>query len=187
MTYGRKILLIVMTVLLVTSCNDATPGHSSLMANRAEKDRGGRDRSGSPFDAFLNGRGGDTRSLGTDDFIQESNGRPLVEPTGKGEFSLNLLNVPIEQAAKAVLGDALQRAYAIQPGVTGNVTIQTTDALSESDLLETFQTILELNALTMQVADNLISIVPLSGAARHVTTLGNAGGVGSRVVAVPLR
>ncbi|MCV6594733.1 MAG: hypothetical protein OIF48_17415 [Silicimonas sp.] len=49
----------------------------------------------------------------------------------RGEITLNLVNVPLEQAAQAVLGDALGRNFAIQPGITGNVTLQTSRPLSD--------------------------------------------------------
>jgi general secretion pathway protein D len=186
MTSGKQFLLFVLISVFVASCGAPTGKRNDLLANREEGERGGRERGASPFEALLMGRGGDTRSLGTDDFI--GNGVPveLVQADGQGDFTLNLLNVPIEQAAKAVLGDALQKNYTVQPGVSGSVTLQTTRPLAAAELLDTFQTILELNGLTMQISDSLISIVPLSGATRRIT-LGNTGGPGSRIVAVPLR
>lgn len=139
----------------------------------------------------LNGRQGDTRRLGTDDFLGEDTAgddvrRNLVDITDDGEITLNLVDVPIEDAARAVLGDTLGRNYTITPGVQGTVTLQTTRPLTKKALLETFETILELNGATLQIGADLITVLPIAGAPRRVSQLGTSGAVGSRVVAVPL-
>ncbi|MEP4627167.1 MAG: type II secretion system secretin GspD [Paracoccaceae bacterium] len=100
---------------------------------------------------------------------------------------LNLVNVPIEQAAKAVLGDTLKRNYTIQPGVDGNVTLQTTRPLSGKALLETFETVLELNGAALDVGNDLIKIVNLGGGAQRIARQNELGGVGARILAVPLQ
>jgi general secretion pathway protein D len=111
----------------------------------------------------------------------------LVEVSSEGAFTLNLVNVPIDQAAKAVLGDSLGRTYTIDPKVTGTVTLQTTRPLSERDLLNAFQTILEFNGATLRTSGATIEIVPLAGAAQRIGGASDIGGFGNRVVAVPLK
>ncbi len=111
---------------------------------------------------------------------------PIVDTSGD-DVSLNLVNVPLEAAANAVLGQALGLNYSVQPGMNGAVTLQTTQPISKQALLETFQTVLEAQGITLEQSGNLISVVPLGQAARRVTTLGDNGGVGPRVVAAPLR
>ncbi|KNG93924.1 hypothetical protein ATO11_11475 [Pseudaestuariivita atlantica] len=103
-----------------------------------------------------------------------------------GAFTLNLVDVPIEAAARAVLGDALGRNYTIKPGVNGTVTLQTTRPLSEKALLETFQTVLEINGAALQPGPDMITIAPARGAAKRITRSNSAAQLGSRVVAVPL-
>ncbi|WP_208353085.1 type II secretion system secretin GspD [Pseudaestuariivita rosea] len=174
---------------LIAACGEGTNGNSGLLANQDGETRGGAQTAIERFRASLNSPSGDQRRLGTDEFIGEGprGNRNLFDVTDEGEITLNLVNVPIEQAAQAVLGQALRKNYTIQPGVTGQVTLQTTRPLTERALLETFQTILELNGATLQTSGDLITIVPVSGAARRVENLGRQSGIGSRVVAVPLR
>jgi len=140
------------------------------------------------FQSILNGPTPERRVLGTDQFLSDERDirAQLIETSTEGEFTLNLVDVPIEQAARAVLGEALGRSYTVQPNVTGTVTLQTTRPLSERALLETFQTILELNGAVMQINENLVSIVPAAGATQRVSQLGDDQVLGARVVAVPL-
>ncbi|WP_166652708.1 type II secretion system secretin GspD [Pelagimonas phthalicica] len=137
----------------------------------------------------MGGPAPERRVLGDDKFLSYPTGKPkdLVEVSEDGAFTLNLIDVPIAQAAKAVLGDALQKNYTIKPNVDGTVTLQTTRPLSEKDLFSTFRTILELNGAALQVSGDLITIVPREGAAKRISRVGDPQGVGSRVVAVPLR
>ncbi|MEE9455323.1 MAG: type II secretion system secretin GspD [Paracoccaceae bacterium] len=126
--------------------------------------------------------------LGTGQFMagMVSRNAPLVDVSG-GDVSLNLVNVPLAAAARAVLGDALGLTFSIQEGVAGNVTLQTTQPISKKALLETFQTILEAQGITLEKTGNLISVVNLSQATRRVAPLGGANGIGPRVVAAPIK
>jgi len=175
----------VLTSLGCTPVPDRDP--TRLLANQ-ENAAGTGGSAIERFQSVLNGPAPERRVLGTDEFL--SNNRDgnagLVESSTDGAFTLNLVNVPIDQAARAVLGEALGRNYTVQPDVTGNVTLQTTRPLSERALLETFQTILELNGAVMQINDNLISIVPSGGATQRIGRAGDAQLLGARVVAVPL-
>ncbi len=159
-----------------------------LLANKESGVSGG----GSAFSRFrdaLSGRSGDRRRIGTDEFMDERSmqQRELVEVSNDGAFTLNLVNVPITQAAKAVLADALGRTYTIDPKVTGSVTLQTTRPLSERELLDTFQTILEFNDASLRVSGTAIEIVPLAGATRRISAATDPVANGNRIVAVPLK
>lgn len=124
---------------------------------------------------------------GTDEFLGSS-GRsiPLVSQNAPGRYSLNLVQVGIPEAAKAVLGDSLGLNYTIDPSVSGDVTLQTTQPMDQATLLETFEAILEINGATLERAGDLIKVVPISSAARRVSRLGDASAVGGRIIAVPL-
>lgn len=186
-------LYVVMSCLLL-SCSEDIPSKADapLLANT--KNRPGLSRGGRVQDlrqALGGGPTGNTRRLGTDGFLGESTAsgggaRDLVDVTDEGEITLNLIDVPIEEAARAVLGNALGRNYTIKPGVSGSVTLQTTKPLSKKDLLETFSTILELNDATLQISNELITIVPSGNAPRRISKVGGPAGIGARVVAVPL-
>jgi general secretion pathway protein D len=164
---------------------DGTGGSNGLLANRDNASGGGASTL-AQFRAALDRRGS-TRALGTDEFLGSDQVEDLIIPSDDGAFTLNLVNVPIEQAAQAVLGDALGRNYTIQPGISGQVTLQTSRPLSERLLLETFETVLELNGATLRVSDSLIQIVPADGRGQKVVKLGNESTVGARIVAVPLQ
>lgn len=175
---------------ILAACDDeaSTWREAPLLANRSGgKAQGDRENRGSVSE--ISGRSANRRTVGTDEFLGDPDtaGEALVEPEAGGEFTLNLVNVPIEQAAKAVLGDALKKSYTIDPKVTGTVTLQTTRPLSGSDLLETFQTILEFNGAVLEGSGNVMKIVPLAGATQRVVGPESLGASGARVVAVPLK
>ncbi len=187
-TPPRLVLVFIATILLLQGCNQPSEGAGSrLLANL----QNGASRGDSTFTRFrdtLEGRSGTRRMLGSDNFLNEDRGpaRDLVEASGDGAFTLNLVGVPIEQAARAVLADALSRTYTIAPEVSGTVTLQTTRPLSERDLLDTFQTILELNGATLRASGDTVAIVPLAGAGARVVGPGDPAG-GGRIVAIPLQ
>lgn len=137
---------------------------------------------------LFSGRSGDKRRLGDDALMNETPvSRDLIKVSDQGAITLNLVDVPLEQAAKAVLGDALKMNYAIKPGVEGRMTLQTSRPMSEKDLLATFQTILELNGATLEKTDDLVTVIPLDSATPRISPVGEAGTTGARVVAVPLQ
>ena len=182
-------LFAAVVLIAVTSCTEApdrSPGR--LLANQNNPASTG----GSAIERFqrlLNGPAPERRVLGTDQFLSDARDRNalLVQTSNEGNFTLNLVDVPIAQAARAVLGEALGRNYTVQPEVTGTVTLQTSRPLSERALLETFQTILELNGAVMQINDSLITIVPSANATQRVGPVGETQLLGARVVAVPLQ
>lgn len=177
---------------LLTACEtrDAPANRkvSPLLANFKNRSSGATGPDIENLQANFDGRNPERRVLGTDGFLADTRPgeRSLIEVSDQGKYTLNLIDVPIEQAAKAVLGDALKKNYTIKPGVQGTLTLQTTKPLSEKALLETFQTILELNGAALQVAGDLITIVPRQGSAQRISLAGRDAGIGSRVVAVPL-
>ncbi|RLJ60743.1 general secretion pathway protein D [Litoreibacter meonggei] len=182
-----------LTIVFLLSCTEeeAVTRSSPLLANTSNQAATGGGSKVDDLRAALTGGSGSSRRLGTDNFLGDSTAsgggaRNLVDVTSDGEITLNLINVPIEEAARAVLGDALGKNYSIKPGVTGSVTLQTTRPLSKKALLETFDTILELNGATMQIGSDLITIVQAGNAPRRISKVGGPGGIGARVVAVPL-
>ena len=183
-------ILILMTSL--AACTEdqdiATRQNAPLLANLFGKNDAKAGGTSGRWKSTLNKPAPERRVLGTDDFLSDDVGtsNDLVEVSDDGAFTLNLVNVPIAQAAKAVLGDALDKTYTIKPGTDGSVTLQTSRPLTERALLETFQTILELNGATMQRDGDVITIVPLAGAARRISRLSATQSTGARIVAVPL-
>ena len=129
-------------------------------------------------------------ATGTDNFIGQLSNIPtdeLVEVDGRGTVSLNLVNVPIDAAAKAVLGEVFKYNYTIDPEVTGSVTLQTTAPITKKALLEIFQTILEANGMSLSIKDKFANIVPVSKARSKLTSRANKSIVGKRTVVIPLQ
>ncbi len=186
--FGPRLVGLALVTFLL-GCSDVPQGQqrSSLLASQNNAP-GGSGSAIERFQSTLNGPNPERRVLGSDEFLSDTReaGQNLVEASNNGEYTLNLVNVPIQQAASAVLGEALGRNYTVQENVTGTVTLQTTRPLSERALLETFQTILELNGAVMQISDTLISIVPSAGATQRIAQGADAQLLGARVVAVPL-
>lgn len=182
------IILMLIALSACENANSSGPGGSRLLAN--QNGMGGSSKSGSAFQRFrdsLTKPAVTRRALGTDEFLAMApRGKELVSVSDNGAFTLNLIDVPIKTAAKAVLADALKKNYAIQPGVDGTVTLQTTRPLTERALLETFQTVLELNGASLETSGELIKIVPKGSGTRRISRVEDAVGVGARVVAVPL-
>lgn len=182
-----RVVAFATTLFALMACSPGDPeGRSNLLANR-ENPKGFSRSAVDLFRASLNERQPTRRSLGTDEFLAPQSRADLIIPSDQGEYTLNLVGVEIQQAAQAVLGDALGLNYTIQPGLTGTVNLQTTRPLSERLLLETFETVLELNGATLRMGDDLVQIVSANGSSQRVVTLGNQETVGSRILAVPLQ
>lgn len=79
--------------------------------------------------------------------------------------TLNLRNVSISQASKAVLGDILKLNYTIDDQVTGKVTIQTSAPVDHETLLNVFETILSAKGAAIVEANSTYKIV-LAGKVR---------------------
>ncbi|BCG82310.1 type II secretion system secretin GspD [Mesorhizobium sp. 113-3-3] len=99
---------------------------------------------------------------GTGQFV--SSGAPVTKVTsdGSGKFELNLVNAPIADAAKAVLGDALHLNYIVDPRVQGTVTLQTSQPVSQDALVDILQSALAVNAAGITSRGGTYQIVPLS-------------------------
>jgi general secretion pathway protein D len=107
---------------------------------------------------------------GTDELLGEPDTAP--DPRGSEErITLNLLDVSIAEAAKAILRDILQANYSIDGRVTGSVTIQTTQPISRSQLLAMFDAVLRDNGAAMAATAQGFRILPASEAVRAAATL----------------
>ncbi len=87
------------------------------------------------------------------------------------DIRLNLVNVPLDAAAKSVLGDVLELNYSVDSRVQGNVTIQTSQPLSKTALLRLFEGVLRDIGAAIIGDGQIYRIVPLADAARAVTPL----------------
>ena len=81
-------------------------------------------------------------------------------------ISLNFKNIDLQAFIQAILGDALNHNYLIDPAVTGTVTIQTVRPLPKDDLLGVLQEILSLNGATLMLNDGRYRVMPVNKAAQ---------------------
>jgi general secretion pathway protein D len=78
--------------------------------------------------------------------------------------TLNLVGVPIPQAAKTVLGDLLAVKYTLDPGLEGKITLQTPGSVSRKEAIDLFQAALRSSNATMVYAGGAYKIVPIDQA-----------------------
>ena len=119
-------------------------------------------RSGKPFTgAYI---------AGTDNFIGTSGARSPVDGPEE-DITLNLVNVPLAQAAKTVLGEVLELNYSLDGRLNGTVTLQTTKPISRPRLMAAFEAVLRDNGAAMVEQSGVYRIVPAQEATRTIASL----------------
>ncbi|QRE74036.1 type II secretion system secretin GspD [Methylobacterium aquaticum] len=111
---------------------------------------------------------------------------PAREPIAGGPVSLNLVEVPLPVAAKAVFADTLGWGYSLDERASGTITLQTGGPVSREALLRMFETALASRGLSLRRQGRSVQIVPAGGAASEVRPVQGVGAE-SGAVAVPLR
>lgn len=96
-----------------------------------------------------------------------------------GSVVLNLSSVPLQQAAKTVLGDMIGVNYVVDPRVDGVVTVQTTRPVSKADALELFQAALAPIGAVLVQSRGIYRIAPADQAATGAIATGRAPGDGA--------
>jgi general secretion pathway protein D len=111
-------------------------------------------------------RGKTTFLEGTGRFIGDQPASPAQFENigGDAGVTLNLVNVPAQQAAKIVLGDILSVRYTIAPGIEGKMTVQTPKPVAKSEVIDLFQSALRANNATLVNGNGIYKIVPLDQA-----------------------
>jgi len=89
---------------------------------------------------------------------------------------LNLASVPLQQAAKTVLGDMIGVNYVVDPRVDGVITVQTTQPVTKAGALELFQAALAPIGAVLVQSRGIYRIVPADQAATGTITTGGASG-----------
>src|SRR5262249_14975838 len=111
--------------------------------------------------------------------------------TADGKVVLNLANVPLQQAAKTVLGDLLAVNYVLDPRVDGVISVETTQPVTKAEALELFQAALAPVGASLIQNRGMYRIVPTDQAATGtVATVrdgAEASGVGSGIRVVQLK
>lgn len=87
------------------------------------------------------------------------------EPVGDDGVTLNLVNLPIPQAAKIVLGEIVGADFVVDPKLDGKVTVHTANPVRKNTALELFQSALKVSGATVVKAGGIYKIVPNDQAA----------------------
>ena len=88
---------------------------------------------------------------------------PARAPLPGGLVSLNLVEVPLAEAAKAVLADTLGWGYSLDERAAGTITLQTGGAVGRDTLLTMFETALGSRGLVLRRRGRTAQIVPTGG------------------------
>jgi general secretion pathway protein D len=106
----------------------------------------------------------------------------------EADVVLNLSSVPLQQAAKTVLGDMIGVNYVVDPRVDGVISVQTTQPVTKAGALELFQAALAPIGAVLVQSRGIYRISPADQAATGAISTGAApggsaiGGNGIRVV-----
>ena len=115
-------------------------------------------------------------STGTGRFVEAPATAPVPKVEDLGNMAaLNFVNTPIEDVAKAVLGDLLHLNYTIDTQVQGGVTLETSQPVPRDALLKLFETTLRINNLALVEQNGVYRIAPLSAAPQANFLLRRAG------------
>ena len=97
--------------------------------------------------------------------LSPSQSTALRLPASRIPISVTLDRAPISAAAEAVLGDALQRSYRVEPGVTGEVSVRLVGEMTEAEILTTFdQALRGSGAALIDSAGGGVAVVPVKDA-----------------------
>ena len=79
----------------------------------------------------------------------------------KGKYTLNFDDADLGEVAKVILSDTLGMNYVMNPKVSGNVTLQTSQPLTREELLPTLEMLLSMNNAALVKNGNLYNIEPI--------------------------
>jgi general secretion pathway protein D len=156
-------------------------------------DRAPRSQSRSAFSSFIAPA---TDKPAKPEFVSRGTGQfasagdaVVAAKTFKGTdgVTINLLNAPVAQAAKTIIGDILKADYVISDKVTGTVTIQTSAPVEPAAVADIFEAVLKTNGIALIRADGHYRLAPLAAAAGAPVSLDGQRGPGITTRIVPLK
>jgi len=106
--------------------------------------------------------------------IGESPDRKKDVANSEATVVLNLSSVPLQQAAKTVLGDLVGVNYVVDPRVDGVISVQTTRPVTKADALELFQAALAPIGATLVENRGIYRIAPADQSATGAISTGGA-------------
>ncbi len=173
--YRSKAVLLtsLMAALLIGGCTTGRfSERSPAWAERLQRSEQREERTAEPLPPPSqdneNGRTGAVDPSfykpGTDVLVRP----PISVAAGRaqpdGEVKLNFQNANLLEVVKVILGDMLSANYTVDPAVQGSVTMQTTRALNNEDLVPTLELLLRMNGAALVSVDGFYRVVPLANA-----------------------
>lgn len=119
-----------------------------------------------------------TSEGGNGQMIGASSEKPTAG-AANGTVVLDLAGVPLQQAAKTVLGDLIGVNYVLDPRVDGVISVETTKPVTKAEALELFQAALAPAGATLVQSRGVYRIVPSDQAATGIVATVRAGGEGA--------
>jgi len=130
-------------------------------------------------------------SSGSGNFINYAAARRNAsrKPVSGGDIVLNFEKTDIHEVINTILGEMLGANYVVDPGVSGTVTLATSQPLSRAELLPTLEALLRVNGVVVHEADGIYSVVPASKAMSGMMSpqVRLSGDLGYQLLVVPLR
>jgi general secretion pathway protein D len=128
-------------------------------------------------------------SRGTGQFVGKGGDPIITGKTVRGSdgVTINLLNAPIAQAAKSILGDILKANYVVSDKVTGTVTVQTSSPVEPVALVDIFEAVLKANGVALLRGEGHYRLVPLATAGVAPVSLDahpQGPGISTRIVSL---
>lgn len=129
---------------------------------------------------------------GTGQFTAAQQPGVVEEATSGGgqSYTINLVNAPVAQASKRVLGDIMGYTYVIDPNVSGNVTVQTSEPVDKKSLLNIFEVALSMNNAALVQKNGQYAIVPSSSALSNTSVMSGSAstkGPGTKMEVIQLK
>jgi general secretion pathway protein D len=130
---------------------------------------------------------------GSGQFVNTANASVthVTTEAGKDGYTLNLVDAPVAQAAKQILGDIMGYNYLVDPRVEGQITLQTSHPVSKEMLLEILETSLAVNHAAIVKRNGRYDIVPETEALKSAPSIDVSGlrakGPGVRLQVIQLR
>jgi len=104
-------------------------------------------------------------------------------------YTLNFVDADLREVVRAVLEDALQLNYSVDPRVQGTVTLQTGRPLQRDQVLPVLEEVLRMNGAALIESNGLLQVVPGEQAGRLASNFSfdGSGGRGQSIRVLPLR
>lgn len=170
-----RVLFVVLTLALVGCHGDAAlmdsgAGKVPIQGTIATREPGragpsggggGQGQNASASGWYPSSTATNTVVQGTGEFLGQSDVYSTAKTAGGQDgITLNLVNAPLPQAAKTVLGDILGLNYTVADKATANITLQTTSPIPRAALIDAFEVALKASGYSISNTNGFYRIVP---------------------------